>query len=403
MSTSTSTTLGKRARSGECKGPYRIGITSSIGAGKSTIGKMLEQLGVPVIDTDHLAHELLNSPNPTYEQVLACFGKDLADKPGGPINRKKLAAIVFSNEDARKKLNAIMHPAIRRMTRERIASHDKAQCVAVLVPLLFEVQLESEYHEIWAVLVDPEEQVKRILADVTRGSQTEADVRARIKSQMPQEKKARLADRVIDNSGALDDTRRQVESCLKGAREAARQRKARCEGKPLPDNGPKPKPEDDAANAARNAEYRRILERFGALGTQEALERMGNVATTEHKEATASLSMTVDSAEGAGDAARRDHQHELRVDVHLSVKQKPAPAPNPDPSGCTCGCGKTCRRTCACAKDCGCKCAPPCPPDPPKPPAPCPPDEKGKRCHRRGLYALIAFLAFLFAIFALIW
>lgn len=400
MSKTTSHAKGTadKRRATDCTGPYRVGITSSIGAGKTTIGKMLEKLGVPVIDTDHLAHELLSGPNPTYDRVIACFGENIVDKPGGPINRKKLAAVVFApgKPEARKQLEAIMHPAIRTLTREKIARHEKADAVVVLVPLLFEAQLEGEYHEVWAVLVDPAEQLQRVLADATRGTQTEAQVKARIAAQWPQEKKAALADRVIDNSGGLDDLTRQVTGCLADAKEAASHFKSGCAGKA-------DKPAD---TSARNAEYRRILERFGAIGTQEALERMGDVATTEHKEAHASLSMTLDSCEDEGGAHHHDHQHELTVDVRMSVKQKEPPAG--PPGKCKCNCGDTCRVSCACKPDCGCACKkpkppvdpdPPCPPNPPAPPAP----DGSCRGRRRGLFALIAFLAFLFAVFALIW
>ncbi|MCC6981151.1 MAG: dephospho-CoA kinase, partial [Candidatus Melainabacteria bacterium] len=384
-------------RSTDCTGPYRIGITSSIGAGKSTMGKMLAQLGVPVIDTDHVTHELLNSPNPAYDRVLACFGNDLVDAPGGPINRQKLAAIVFAPDkpDARKQLEAILHPEIRRVTRERLKSSN-SPVVAALVPLLFESNLVGEYHETWCLVIDPALQVERLVADATRKGMDEAQARARIAAQMPQEKKAELADRVIDNSGTLDELRLQVEECLKQAREANRLRHAQCAGRkddgcgcadegdeptptpqptPTPAPTPQPDPEPDTdtdtdtdtgsnpptkegcesgmSDEARDAEYRRILETFGKIGTEEALSRMGNVGTTAHKEAEAKLSMTVNTGGKADDGSEcPPREHELTVDVKMTVRQKPGRG-LPDEHGCTCHCGADCKRSCACKKDCG--------------------------------------------------
>ncbi|MCC7526983.1 MAG: dephospho-CoA kinase, partial [Candidatus Melainabacteria bacterium] len=227
---------GKGPRSSDCDGPYLIGITAVMGAGKSTLGKELAALGVTVFDTDHIAHELLNSPNPAYDKVLACFGSDLVDAPGGPINRKKLAAIVFAHDkpDARKQLEAILHPEIRRVTRAR-AKAAKTWAAAVLVPLLNESNLTGDYHETWCLAIDPELQIARIVADQTRNGITEAEARARIVAQMPQEKKIELADRVIDNSGTIEQLREQAIASVQLAREANRLRNEKCKaGCPCP-------------------------------------------------------------------------------------------------------------------------------------------------------------------------
>lgn len=478
MSTSQTVNTGG-SRAIDCTGPYRIGITSSIGAGKSTLGKMLAELGVPVIDTDHVTHELLNSPNPAYDKVLACFGEDLVAAPGAPIDRQKLAAIAFApgNPDARKQLEAILHPAIRQVTRERLRAF-KVPVVAALVPLLFESGLKDEYHETWCLIIDPEKQVARLITDTTRTGMDEAQARTRIAAQMPQEKKAELADRVIDNSGTLEELRKQVEDCLKAARAAGRARHRKCAGEdtpstpavppapaedstpPLPPvvadapvtepaaEEPHAEPVDETASdtpannapveptgetpetgeastegnvpvdvetpaerdkagcesaltdEARDNEYRRILETFGQIGTQEALSQLGKIGTTEHKEAAASLSMTVNTGGKADDGTDCDpREHELKVDVKMTVRQKTG-APAPDEHGCKCHCGKDCKVTCACAADCGCACKPPVPPQPPTPPVPPTPPTPEKKSNK-GWWVLAAFVLAVLAIWCL--
>lgn len=362
--------------------PYVIGITGSIACGKSTIGKMLEDLGVAVIDTDALAHELLDGPNPAYQAVLTRFGADLCDAPGRPINRAKLGAIVFSDAKARADLEAILHPAIENRRQERIAALADAEIIAVQVPLLFEAKSESRYDEVWAILVDRKTQVQRLMSRPPGMSDEQAN--KRIAAQWSQEKKAALAHRIIDNSGTLTETRAQLEKRLAEARAQARAKNA-----PAVDAQP-------VVPASRNNEYREILARFGALGTEQALEKMGDVSTTAHKEASASVTLTVDKCEGEhGSPGHQDSARELHVDVHMSVRNKPGAPPQGD--GCPCGC-KNCRAGCACAPDCGCHCTPPKPPTPPQPPKPpAPPQPPCKPRRHYGLLAFLAFLAFLVA------
>src|SRR5262249_18137312 len=155
----------------------------------SAVGNMLAEMGCVVIDTDDLAHELLAAPNPTYRKVLRRFGRDLVNEPGGPIDRKKLGACIFSDPNTREELNQIMHPAITRLMHRRIREHKKhTQVIAVLVPLLFECELESHFHEVWAVIVDEAMQLQRLKE---RNRLSDEEAQARIDAQMDQEEKAR--------------------------------------------------------------------------------------------------------------------------------------------------------------------------------------------------------------------
>lgn len=284
--------------------PYTLAITASIGCGKSTVRRCLEELGITVVDTDSIAHQLLNTPNPIYQAILDRFGDDLVDLPNGPINRKKLGAIVFADSSARADLNALMHPAIRIVCKQRIASA-KSDVVAVEVPLLFESGQQDEYDEVWAVLAESSVRLSRLMK---RDAITVEQAQARINAQWAQEKKASLANRIIDNSGTVEETRAQVVSCLARARAAA---KLSAEKRIKEQSSP---------------EYADILKRFGYLGTDQALEQMGDLSGTAHKEANATMTLTVDSVDRTGG----DHnRRELQVDVHMSVKQTVPPVPVP--------------------------------------------------------------------------
>ncbi len=142
-----------------------------------------------------------------------------------------------------------------------------------------------------------------------------------------------------------------------------------------------------------------MLQKLSGMGTEAALERMGDISTTAHKEATASLSLTVDSCEGDHKGPNHiDTAKELKVDVHMSVKNKPGTPPTP-PNTCSCGCGDKCKKSCACATGCGCNCT--STPPPPKPPKPTP--GNCDHNHGRPLIGLFGLLAFLFAVLALVY
>jgi fumarate hydratase class II len=196
-----------------------IGVTGSIACGKSAVGKMLEELGALVVDTDDLSHELMAVPNPTYDAVLARFGQDIATAPGKPIDRQKLGKIVFADEQALRDLEAIMHPAIIALMHKRLAEARPGQPAVALVPLLFEHRLQHCFDEVWTVAVDPKVQLERLMR---RNGLTEEEARNRIAKQWSQEIKKKMADRVVDNSGSLSDTR-----VLVTRRLAASKRKAK--------------------------------------------------------------------------------------------------------------------------------------------------------------------------------
>lgn len=202
--------------------PYVIGITGTIGSGKSLVGAILEHHGIPVIDTDKLVHSLLDSPA-VQKQLQVRFGdRIMAAKAGEEaVDRAALGRIVFADDDARRDLEAIVHPATILECRKQVAKLAKEHTVeklggrglvAVLVPLLFEAGLADEYDEIWTVYAE-DEVLKRRLQK--RDNLNSEEIEKRLAAQLPQKEKALRATQVIDNSGTKEETERQVELLIK--------------------------------------------------------------------------------------------------------------------------------------------------------------------------------------------
>jgi dephospho-CoA kinase len=192
--------------------PYILGITGTISSGKSLVGKLLLERNVPVFDSDLIVHDLLTLDTPTRKAVTDRFGEEIVDfKQNGAIDRAKLGQIVFANTDARKDLEAIVHPAVIKESRRRIYEHPNNVIVAVLAPLLFEAGLKNEYNEIWAIVTNMETLKERLKQ---RDKLSDAEVERRLAAQWSQEKKASLSDAIIDNSGTPEETAKQVDVLL---------------------------------------------------------------------------------------------------------------------------------------------------------------------------------------------
>lgn len=187
-----------------------VGITGTIGSGKSLVGKILEELGVPVIDSDNLVHQLLTNDTPTRKAVIERFGAAI-QLPGGAVDRRALGAIVFEDANARRDLEKIVHPAAILECRRAVAALSGKPVVAILVPLLFEAGLASEYDEIWTVIADETVLRERL---GKRDQATADQIDQRLSAQWSQERKAQSATAVIDNSGTAAGTKQQVERLL---------------------------------------------------------------------------------------------------------------------------------------------------------------------------------------------
>ncbi len=186
-----------------------IGLTGGLGSGKSTVSALLKELGAFVVDADEGARVVVEPGRPALAELVEAFGPEVLDAGGG-LNRKKVADVVFGDAAALQRLNAITHPRVRGWMAERIGEAQAADAPVVVldIPLLFESGLEGGLEEIVVVWAPEDLQLERAVARGVR----EDDARARIKAQMALDEKRGRATRVIDNSGGLDDTRRQVES-----------------------------------------------------------------------------------------------------------------------------------------------------------------------------------------------
>jgi dephospho-CoA kinase len=184
---------------------YIIGLTGNIATGKSVVSEMLERLGAKAIDADALVHELMEQGTPVWQAVVREFRQDILCSDGS-INRKKLGSIVFADEAALRRLEAIVHPAVIARTRELIESSQEPVVVVEAIKLI-EAGMDRAYDTLWVTTCRKEQQLARL---VKQRGLTEEEACQRIEAQPPQEAKLALADVVIDNSGSLDETRRQV-------------------------------------------------------------------------------------------------------------------------------------------------------------------------------------------------
>jgi dephospho-CoA kinase len=188
-----------------------LGLTGSIGSGKSAVLSHFDQLGFPTCSADALAREVVRPGTPALADIVATFGDEVL-APDASLDRSRLAAIVFSDEDARAKLEAIIHPKVREAELEFIARHADATLVVIDVPLLFESGFDAMCDRTVTVVVDEATRRERLARRADQLSPEQ--IERRLRTQMPQNDKARRSDAVIDNAGSLAATRRQVEDLL---------------------------------------------------------------------------------------------------------------------------------------------------------------------------------------------
>ena len=196
------------------KGDYAmiIGLTGSIASGKSTVAKMITALGLPIVDADIVARDVVEPGAETLTLIAEQFGQDILLEDG-TLNRVKLGDIIFHEPAKRKILNDIMHPAIRQeMLRQRDAYLEAGNKHVVMdIPLLFESKLQHYVERIIVVSVSEEVQLRRLME---RNHLSEEDALARIRSQLPLSVKEQGADAVIYNNEDLAQTEDQLKKIL---------------------------------------------------------------------------------------------------------------------------------------------------------------------------------------------
>ncbi|EMI12555.1 dephospho- kinase [Bacillus stratosphericus LAMA 585] len=201
---------------GSCKGGNEltlvIGLTGGIASGKSTVSQMIKEKGIRVVDADIIAKEAVSKGSAALHQIVQTFGEEVL-LPNGELNRQQLGAIIFSDEEKRKQLNAIVHPEVRKeMLEQRDEGVSNNETFVVLdIPLLFESKLEGLVDRIIVVYTTPELQLSRLM---NRNDLSEEEALNRIHSQQPLEEKCQKADRVIENTKDLAFMRKQLENIL---------------------------------------------------------------------------------------------------------------------------------------------------------------------------------------------
>ncbi len=184
----------------------RIGLTGGIGSGKSTVAGLLAARGARIVDADRIAREVVEPGTPGLDAVVAAFGSDVL-APDGALDRPALAAVVFADPDARRRLDGIVHPLVRARAAELVAAAPPDAVVVQDVPLLVETGQAGSYDLVLVVEADLDTRVRRL---VGRGL-SEDDARARIAAQATDEQRRAAVDVVLDNSGTVGDLEAQVE------------------------------------------------------------------------------------------------------------------------------------------------------------------------------------------------
>jgi len=185
-----------------------IGITGNFGTGKTTVSQMLAELGAVLINADELGHELYQPNSPAYREVVAAFGKSIL-KPDGEIDRHKLGQLVFDDATALTRLNQITHPRIYKIVQQKIEEYRQhgVKVVALEAALLIEAGWTPLVNQVWVTTAPEATIIKRLKS--SRGL-TEEQIQTRLRSQMPQEEKAKQADVVINTDCPMDELKAKV-------------------------------------------------------------------------------------------------------------------------------------------------------------------------------------------------
>ncbi len=184
----------------------KIGLTGGIGSGKSTVANLFSQHGAPIIDMDEIAREVVLPGKPAMQEIREYFGDDICDEKG-ILDRKKLRAVIFNDEDKRQHLENIVHPRIRQRVVEKLKPLNSPYCI-IVIPLLFETGLQDTVDRILVVDVSVEEQITR----TTQRDNLDEDYAMKIiASQVDRQTRLDNADDIIDNSGDITELESRIE------------------------------------------------------------------------------------------------------------------------------------------------------------------------------------------------
>ncbi len=186
----------------------KIGLTGGIGCGKSTVGNLFAELGIPVIDTDTIAHELVRPGQQALASIKATFGEDFI-QPDGCLDRAKLRSHVFADAAARERLESILHPLIKQEMLERAEkAHDAPYCIFA-IPLLYEQGWGRLVDRVLVIDCTPEQQITRTVA---RSGLSENEILAIMATQFDRARRISAADDIIENTGDPDELLTRVDA-----------------------------------------------------------------------------------------------------------------------------------------------------------------------------------------------
>lgn len=190
-----------------------FGLTGGIGSGKSTVAAMIRARGIPVLDADVFAREVVAPGQPAHAEIAAAWPEVIG--PAGEVDRRKLAARIFGDPAARLQLEGITHPHIQARAEAEAAALARAghRLAFYEASLLVETGRHRDFAGLVVVVAGEEQQIARVQA---RSGIARAEAVARMRAQLPLEEKRRVATHVVDNSGDLADTQRQVDALLAG-------------------------------------------------------------------------------------------------------------------------------------------------------------------------------------------
>jgi dephospho-CoA kinase len=203
----------------------KVGLTGGIASGKSAVGEMFVKLGARLIRADDIAHELMQPGQAVYDEVVRHFGREILN-PDGTINRPRLASLAFGTPGgpARvRELNAIVHPAVIEQEDEwmdEVGRNDPRAIAIVEAALILEAGAADRFDRLIVVTCRPEQRIHRLAARLGISEEAaRAEVTRRMAAQIPDEEKIKAADIVIDNSGSLEASERQVQQVFAALRE----------------------------------------------------------------------------------------------------------------------------------------------------------------------------------------
>jgi dephospho-CoA kinase len=185
--------------------PYKVGLTGGIGSGKSLVSKMFADLGVPVIDADDIAHELIKPGSPLIDNIINILGKDIIDS-SGMLDRDKLRSLIFSDSESKEKLEAIMHPHVFDTINRKISEISAPYCI-LSIPLLVETNARDMVDTVLVVDCPVSLQIERVSR---RDGVTSEDVQKIIQLQASRDSRILAADDVINNEGTIAELQQAV-------------------------------------------------------------------------------------------------------------------------------------------------------------------------------------------------